>query len=309
MNKHLLYFISLISLVLTSCNPNCDSIVIVEVTPSVTASTHEVLLSSPVPLDLKDTRILIGDRKVEDMRFVEDRGLIAKVPEGIEVSNEAAVRVQDLDCGHDIQVGGLNVSTADDLFNNGSLVFPSTPIFVIPTPPPSLPPSIDNAWVSPVNDDYCLWFVSKKEYTFDSNGVKIDSIDLPILDTENSREQSICTVTLNEEDCAMFGSKLYCRNRMSGIVDKERNFIDITIHRSENNPLLEDESFSGQLIDIDNPQFPVNRNTFHNGCLTERMPDFSLIGHLMLLTSKTTGRQLLVAQPCIGIEKDSPECD
>ncbi|MEL6276169.1 MAG: hypothetical protein AAFU03_13800, partial [Bacteroidota bacterium] len=82
------------------------------------------------------------------------------VPENTAEATE--VRIEDGDC---VDFANFGFTVVDEAFfvNNPQFVSPFPPNIVIPTIPPSFPPVLDQAWISPQNPDYCLWFVMVKD--------------------------------------------------------------------------------------------------------------------------------------------------
>ncbi len=265
---------------LNACNPDCQSITGIRIIPEVSPETFQVLVTAPEVASLKGRKVFFGDIEAETS-FVDDIGLVTKVPAGMNSGN-VQVRIEDLDCNDILVNNGFQVVNQNDYFNTPDFISPTPPEFIIPSIPPSFPPSIDNAWLSPQAVDYCLWFIALKD-TVDASVSPPIIRDLTTLDPRVSFEQSTCG--------AGDPNVLYQQNPITGIIDPAENFIDITIDRR--NSTGGTESYTGEFIDMD--QTPYNAATF-NLC-TPSAPELGKTGHMMLLTSKKTGRQTLAFQP------------
>ena len=79
------------------------------------------------------------------------------MPPGVTGEN-VNLRIQDIDCA-DFVSSSLNVQPESFFIGNPDYIPPAPPLIIIPIPNPPLPPSINNAWISPNNTDYCIWFV------------------------------------------------------------------------------------------------------------------------------------------------------
>lgn len=279
--KSLFYlFIAILSIGIWSCNPDCQSITGVQIIPEVSPETYQVLVTAPDVDALKGRKVFFGDKEAVST-FVEDIGLVTQVPDGMN-SGAVQVRIQDLDCNDILINEGFQVVNQSDYFNTAQFMSPTPPEFIIPSIPPAFPPSVDNAWLSPQAVDYCLWFITLKD-TVDASATPPVLRDLTTLDPRLSFEQSTC----GSGD----PSVLYQANPITGTIDPARNIIEITIDRS--NSTGGTESYTGTFIDMN--QTPYNSETWNlcNPAATE-LPK---TGHMMLLTSKETGRQTLAFQP------------
>ena len=280
MKSYTLISLLLLAFLLNSCNPECTSLQNITITPAISPETYQVLISAPDANALKGRKVFFGTTEaVTD--FVDGLGLVTTVPDGMGSSN-LNVWVEDLDCENQQINGGFQVVNENNYFNTPGYISPSPPTFIIPTIPPAFPPSIDNAWLSPQNVDYCLWFISLKDTLDDTVSPPILK-ELPTLDPRESFEFSTC----NPDD----PNVLYHNNPISGIIDPQLNIIDITIDRRPNGGVM--ESYTGMFIDIN--QSGYNEDSYKH--CDPNKPNFGKTGHMMLLTSKTTGRQTIAFQP------------
>ena len=125
---------------------------------------------------------------------------------------------------------------------------------MIPTSLPSFPPSVANAWLSPQNTDYCVWLQFAKktvfgsnpiEYVLDGNGNKIETNTIdPSQSAELSVKELLCNSTANT---------LYHNNPVSGVVDRDNNFVHFWIDRTSKG--LGVEEFIGEFIDINDTPY------------------------------------------------------
>jgi hypothetical protein len=272
--KNLFFLIPLLALgcLTMGCNPDCTNIPGLRVSSSFNPVGFEVLITSNVPADLNNKSVFFGETKVEP-KFVPDVGLRVTVPEG--ASGDTEIRIEDGDC---VDYAAVGFSVVDENFflNNPNFIPPIPPQIIIPSPPPSFPPSIDNAWLSPENTDYCLWFIMEKDILPDGSLIESNTID-----RDSSFEQSTC----NQVD----ENLLYRRNPIFGIVDKDANLINIWIDRRAIGESLEE--FHGEFIDLqDTPYADENFSAPCVGSIGKK-------GFIMLLTSQCTGRQVLAFQP------------
>ncbi len=263
------------------CNPSCDSPFTLQVHSSANAIGSEVLLrtSNPGFLDQLEGRSVFVDNKVvddEDLRFVPDFGLIVKMPE--ELSGNASISIEDNDCGS--LAVRVNMMQESFFANNPEFIVPSPPRIVIPSLPQIFPADITNAWVSPQDPDYCLWFGPYKLYHFEKDG-KILFTDTTNIVAAGSFELSACGNT----------DAYYHNNPFFGIVDTLNNYIEVTVDRSTKKSVsgLAKETFVGQFIDVDATNYSQGPTDpcEHNGDTEKKV-------HMMWLVSKETGRQLIL---------------
>jgi len=275
-------YISLLSLflLLVSCNPDCESLVGVTLSSTENASGHQVLISAQPASALEGRRVFFDDKEVPTS-FVEDRGLVVTVPDGM--SGDAELRIEDPDC---VDFLTFNFNVVDDQFfqGNPTYVFPPTPEIIIPNLPADFPPSIENAWLHPLNTDYCFWFKFLPD--MDGNCTKF-------IDPVNSFEQSTCGSA----------SELYSDNPLSGRVEADGS-VFVTVNRPGGT-----EDFEGALLNpADVPeQYRTWQDITCGGNAVSTSWDSTLKNRdfMMLLTSKSTGRQLLIYQqgvPGAGVD-------
>lgn len=261
---------------LHSCNPDCESIPGLRISADQNPAGYQVLLSANPPESLRGKKVFMGDREVA-ADFLPDAGLVFEVPP--DVSGATEVRVEDGDCEQyaalDFQVVG-----ADFFRNNPGFISPVPPEIVIPSIPPSFPPVIDNAWLSPTDIDYCMWFIMVKDTVYSADSSSFELVPTNTLHPAESFEFSTCGNA----------DRLYHGNPMFGIIDRDLNYINIWVDRRSQGDGLGIEEYVGQFIPIEGTSF----DKAYGGCSAGTSLDHN--GYLMLLTSRRNGRQVLVFQ-------------
>lgn len=260
-----------------ACNPDCSSSGSLTLSSDFNPAGYEVLLKA-VPLsNLKNKKVFFGKTQAE-ARFVDSVGLIFKVPQGS--IGKTSIKIEDGDCAEYLD---FDVKSADFFKKNPNFIFPVVPEIIIPTLPSSFPPSINNAWLNPDNTDYCIWFTIKKDSTKNPNGTyKI--FDTVNLDEKNSFEQ--CTKCCADIDA----NPLYKKNTMYGIYDTINRNVHFWIKRPNGT-----EEFDGRFIDtarIINPRYSAQK--YDIKCAANNLVKDK--PHMILMTSRQTGRQTLIFQ-------------
>lgn len=268
---------------LSSCNPQCDSPFTVVVKSPVNAMGSEILLQASNPLftdQLRSRAVYVNNQPLssDQVQFVEGLGLIVRMPDNL--NGNVNLEVEDYDCGP----LGVQVAMEDPSFfvNNPNYILPSPPDIVIPVTPPSFPPDITNAWISPQNPDYCLWFGPYQEYPLIKGG-KLILTDTTRLVASGSFELSTCGNT----------SAYYFNNPFFGIIDTVNNYIELTIDRSAKKDLttLKVEHFTGQFIDIGETAYAMEP-TPETACSSN--PKLEKKVNMMWLLSRETGRLTVI---------------
>jgi hypothetical protein len=269
----------------SACNPDCQPLLGLEVFPKVGMPGTEVLIkASPLEaLIQNDLEISFGGELAVEKKFHPSLGLAVKIPAG--VSGRTDLLISSPDCSERLDFNAVESSFFE---KNKGFIPPSVPQIFIPISPlPPFPPSLENAWLHPEKTDYCIWF----KFLKDPKGKCTTAID-----PTQSFEQSTC----NGSNTAL----LYNKNPIFGIIDKDKNFVQFWIDRSKNaNGNLGIEEFTGKFINInDTPykQWQTLECTPAPMWKRER-------NHMILATSTTTGRQLVIYQqafldPNFGID-------
>jgi hypothetical protein len=269
-------------MMLVHCNPSCDTPYSLEVSSLVNQVGSEVLLRSSNPsfLNQLDGRsVFINNSEVSpsDIKFYPDFGLVVKTPATLQ--GDINVSIEDADCG----TLGVNLSMMDESFfiNNPDFIVPGPPAVVIPVVPPVFPNDITNAWISPQNPDYCLWFGPYKTYQFEVDGEVLFEYSTNVI-AAGSFELSACGNT----------DAYYHNNPFFGVVDTVENYIEVTIDRTAKGKdvnKLSRETFTGQFIDLEATNYGRGPT---NPC--EQNGDTEKKVHMIWLVSKQTGRQLIL---------------
>jgi hypothetical protein len=282
-----LKFLSVIAICLFGCNPNCENIVGVYFAEYDYVEESEILIRSSDLDALRSRMVFFNDIPAESTKFVEGTGLVAKMPEGVQGDN-VLMRIQDRDCG-DFVTRNLGVQPEDYFVGNPNYIPPAPPQIIIPIPNPPLPPSINNAWISPNNTDYCIWFVVDPVPGGGPGNFLISPVERPnpnnpnvmIRSQELSVEQQVCGQSPSLE------TNLYHRNPIYGMINTNDNVIQFWIDRSAKD--LGVEEFSGVFLDIDQTAYGDDRTPDCGNWNKEKK-------HMMMVTSKQTGRTLLLYQ-------------
>lgn len=288
------FLLAILFLEFQSCNPSCESLVTsnIAIPPgpyqegtelAITASPASVLEGRSIFLSFRSS----GSANTVELnsRFEKDFGAaIVEVPTG--VSSDATFLIEDPDCTGNLIPLGSTSSIVDESFfiDNPFFIAPTPPIIIIPTPPVAPPPLVVNAWFSPNNRDYCIWFVPSTEIV-DGKPVELPALvpaKLPLKGTGTERGSVELAVGCGGNPAT---DRLYHANPVSGIVDKENNIIRIAIDRTSKG--LGIEEYEGQFI---NPATLPEAYIKGGVC----SPDNSKQPNIMFLTSLKTGRQLIL---------------
>lgn len=304
--KNTYLFGIVLSVLLTACNPECDNLFNVRVDSHVKQQGQEMLIMADnlSALEASEVQLISGSQSlVAPSRTMTDMGLIVEIPQNIQGENVQVV-INDPDCGLAILGTTLTVGNADFFANSPDFIPPAPFEFVIPTPPVQFPPLVQNAWISPQNLDYCIWFKFHPATDNDGN-VIIDNIngtnvirESVNLNNAQSFEFSVQELVCDGNGAGPDGGCLgpvntnYHCNPVSGIVDKHNNFIHIWVDRTDvNGENLGIEEFTGQFINIEEAGY--NEQAVPS-CGSDAFDPNKL--YLMLLTSERSGRQLLLYQ-------------
>jgi hypothetical protein len=263
-----------------SCNPNCENITGLYFAEHPYVEEGEILIKASNVNTLRNRNVFFNEVLAEKTTFVDDLGLIAKMPQGVTGDN-VTLRIQDQDCA-DFVSFSLNVKSEGFFVGNPDFVPPAPPQIIIAVPNPPLPPSINNAWISPNNTDYCIWFV-----VLDVPGSPGNFIISPITGAngkqseELSVDQLVCGSPPRQE------TEYYHKNPVYGMINTNDNLIQFWIDRSSKG--LGIEEFEGKFIDINDTPYNDDRTP---GC----KPWNETKLHMMMVTSKQTNLSLLLYQ-------------
>ncbi len=279
-----------------SCNPDCDTIQTsnIFVPPGPYEEGTQLAIQANPPGVLDGRKIFLSSRNVTGVSttdelvptFVQELGAsIIEIP--TETDIDVQFLIEDPDCGNLIPIGESSRVVDPSFFaDNPFFVTPTPPLIIIPSPPVAPPPAVVNAWFSPNNRDYCIWF--------NPTIVELDdgtTIELPTLIPAGSpngigpKDGSVELAVGCSGTAAV--DRLYHDNPVSGIVDKENNIIRISIDRTSKN--LGVEEYEGQFINPNN--LPADTDYTVGGACS---PDGTSKPNIMYLVSKQTGRQLIL---------------
>ena len=259
-----------------SCNPDCGLTAFFEVDGIGFQHDQEILIkASPTTvLQGKDVMFSSGNSAAsvivgsDQTRYIPNVGLLVKVPRGIS-GTDVDMFIDDPDCGP-LSLGSSVVVGDEEFFtDNPDFIVPPNLNFIIPVSTPIIPPLVRNAWVHPTVTDYCVWFRF-------------------VLDENDNETKTICPATSAELSINCDGTPdLYHKNPVYGVIDKENNYINFFIDRTSKNAGVEE--FEGQFIDVDDSEYG-GTGVPECGAWTPGRT------YMMLVTSKQTGRQLVLYQ-------------
>ena len=254
-----------------SCNPECEDVPLFFTLQTTAPEGHEILIQTNPKQScdyLEKTNVFFGDVLAES-RCIEGIGIAAVVPT---TAAGADISVQVPDCERHF-VSNFEAINESDFFNTSNFVFPSPPTIQIPTIVPSPPVSVFQAWFSPdvLPVDYCIWFVPDTL----PNGE-----DDVFLSSTQSLELAFCDT-----------NALFHDNPVTGIVDKKSNYISIAINRTSKG--LGIEEFEGFFIDINETDYREWVPLCNAAAVKQEDQKRE---YMMVLTSKQSGRQLVLYQ-------------
>lgn len=289
-------FAILLGLCLQSCNPDCETIQTsnISVPPGPYEKGTELAIQAQPAGVLDGRKVFISFRSQNgtssttelQTSFVQELGAaVVQIPD--ELNDQLQFLVEDPDCGNLIPIGTSSRVVDPSFFvDNPFFVTPVPPLIIIPTPPVAPPPAVVNAWFSPNNRDYCIWF--NPTFKTLEDGTEVETP--PLIPMGSS--EGIGPVNGSAELAVGCGGnpavdRLYHLNPVFGTVDKENNYIRISIDRTSKN--LGIEEFEGQFINPDN--LPPGTNWNVGGACS---PDGRERPNIMFLTSLKTGRQMIL---------------
>ncbi len=295
MKKYFLAMLGLSLLFFSNCNPKCESLVGVDITPKTCEEGTQIRITAQPLESLAGRQVFFGDKLGENIHFVANEGLIVTVPAGATGLSE--LKVEDPDCG-DFTPVGIKIVGNGALFNQPGFVFPSSPEIFFPSTPTSYPPSIDNAWLTAYNGAYCIWLNANKEYVTDPVTGTIDTIHKTSLNAGGSFELSACNNFFGQNHETFFNF-----NSISGIVDKQSNYVFLRIDRSKQlgvSPERRFENFEGQFVNPKDPSVAkYNMPSKYIDCAGKEVAWFrdlniSPDNQMILVRSLYDGRQILI---------------
>ncbi len=284
------YITFCVVLALQACNPDCTNLSTsnISLPPGPYLANAEISINSSPSSLIKEREFHLSIRKnnsteimVLDSRFEEALdAAVVLMPN--EVNPTASILINDPDCtGSLIPVGEATSLQSTSFFvDNPFFVKPAPPLIVIPTPPPSIPGNIVNAWFSPNDRKYCIWFKPDE----DDNGNELPTLTRGFFD--NGERMGSWELAAGCDNIEGTG-ELFHLNQVTGIVDKVNNIINIRIDRTSKNLGFED--FEGFFVDPD--KMPAGSD-YNIGGICANNGDAK--PKLMYLVSQKTKRQLLL---------------
>lgn len=281
-----------------ACNPECESIQSsnIELPPGPYEQGSELAIYSNPPDLLKGRDFMLSVRNSStnsastvmlESRYEENlEAAVVTLPD--EVNQDATILMNDPDCSGQLIPIGTPSSLVDANFfvDNPFFITPTPPLIIIPTPPVNPPVKIINAWFSPNNRDYCIWFKPDEGENGEEKPNLIPAIATSSMTITNGPPNGSAELAVG---CGGVPAtdRLYHANPVSGIVDKENNYIRILIDRTSKG--LGIEEMVGQFINPD--MLPPNTDYTIGGTCSA---DGSQKPNIMLLTSLQTGRQMIL---------------
>ncbi|HFA47763.1 MAG TPA: hypothetical protein ENJ95_01950 [Bacteroidetes bacterium] len=158
-----LFSVLLLAMCQLTCSPECISIFNLQIRPNTAPVGSQILLTDVNNENtLRGRNVFFGDGiPAENLEFVPDIGLLATVPNLPTGTHD--ISIEEPDCGDFVRTT-FEVISEESFFNNPNFdtpfITPSPLQVVIPTIDAGniFPPSVTNAWISPDNPDYCIWF-------------------------------------------------------------------------------------------------------------------------------------------------------
>ncbi len=291
-----IFFAFLLGICLQSCNPDCETIQTSNITvpPGPYEMGTELAIQAQPAGVLDGRKVFISFRSQDgtsstveaNTNFIEELGAaVVEIPDAL--NDNLQFLVEDPDCGNLIPIGTSSRVVDPSFFiDNPFFVTPAPPLIIIPSPPVAPPPAVVNAWFSPNNRDYCIWFNPTIEVLDDGTEIEHPTlIPMGSSDGIGPANGSVELAVGCNGNAAV--DRLYHLNPVHGIVDKENNYIRISIDRTSKN--LGIEEFEGQFINPDN--MPAGTDFNIGGVCSS---DGTSKPNIMFLTSLKTGRQMIL---------------
>lgn len=297
----LLSVLSIFLIFLSGCDPKCED------NPGIPASLNvsEAVSGMEVLIRTDPAELFHQTRNVYATSDAGEPILLEKKPiagMGVKVSlpkNETGniqLLADDPDCTGLVPLSNLPTFEESHFSNNPGFITPILPTLVFPSLPSAPIIDITNAWISPQNRSYCLWFGDfERSYLSEPDGTATDGdtntieIDTIFVDTEEPKfldERSVeLAIGCSGSDP---NQTLFHKNPVSGVVDFKNNFINIFIDRTADPRVGKIEEYVGYFVEPED----VPNDLFLMGGACQS--DNKRRGKLMVLTSQSNGHQMLL---------------
>ena len=278
--------------IILSCNPECESLPASNINlpeGPFLAGSELAMVSTPANF-LEDRAIYLSMSSFDNAESMElasrfDRTSGTKIVQlPAQISDNASFWVDDPDCSGSLIPIDEATSLVDESFfvDNPLFVTPFPLLVIIPQALPSVPPGLVDAWFSPNNRDYCIWFDPRQDTLADGEVIELPSL---VPGTEPGRSPIMTGSVELAADCVPDANRLYHNNPVSGILDIENNYVSFEVDRTSKG--LGVESYEGRFVVPG--ELPLDYNI--GGACT---PDGKVRDKIMLVTSLKTGRQLIL---------------
>lgn len=296
--KTLVTFIILSVITFLSCNPDCNTSsngnISIDSAPAILAGRENQILLRSIPANFLRGRSVFIDNPIAGppaLLQVESEfqpmldGLVVTIPEDLAMISTPNIYVDDPDCSSNVLVvDPLLVRSEEFFYTSDAFVVPPIPLVIVPAPAVTPPVAVTNAWITPYDRAYCLWFVPFK----DAQGNEMKQLKVYDLEAKDHHPGSEASGSREFVVCGTEPVRTITHiNPVSGVIDKEANFIEITIDRSHKGAGT--ETFTGMFVEpVSVPDSDEWRNG--GGCA----PNMVRRENFMLLTSTRTGQQILL---------------
>ena len=302
------------------CDPLAN--IAADITPNIRkAGKGEQILISTTPASFLADRDVFIQREINGEIVLDENnplasiysaaagGRIATLPNN--AAGNAEVFIRDEQCGGFVPVSRVRVADQEFIDNNLSLfITPTPPNIVIPPVSIPAPTNVVNTWFSPDNRSYCIWFLPTLQRQDDGCYEEQSTLypgmtppalgttytDLDTLDKIGSWELRVPPCPDQDPNNVLFEA-----NPVSGVINQESGAVSIAIDRTSKG--LPIEYYEGSIVKKDDlPAYAQNGGI----CVEDSSikPDA-----IMLLTSKTTGAQMILfRQNAFGVD-ESLLCD
>lgn len=307
-------FLILLMIGLYSCNPDCESYTNVnsKITPQNRLPGEKMLVQTN-PTDFLENRdlfieqtrngklVIDEDTKLESEYMTELQGRVATLPANAEGNRN--LYIEDRDCGGFIPLSSVNVVDQSFISDNPSLfITPPRANIIIPTIPTVSPTNITNTWFSPDNRDYCIWIVP--EFIKQASGCYAEGKRLTpgnLATGPGTKNSGSWELSVGLANGCFTDAKAYHGNPVTdGIIDTLTGYVSITIDRTGNG--LPVETYEGTLLDVESSGLSEDDVKLSTQLPCSPIPGTVSAEKFIILTSTTTGHQILIfRQDAVGL--------